>query len=136
VNPAQKALSFPAGDTISKGTAWLFAQFAMGTLNTVPGGSYNSSEENDLQQAIWWLEGESLGVNNYFVAAASSALGVAVYLQDSTYGEFGTYVLNVGPSPEFPNQDILYHNVPDGGATLSLLGAALLGLGALRRKLS
>ena len=33
-------------------------------------------------------------------------------------------------------QDYLWYHVPDGGATLMLLGGALVGLGAIRRKLS
>jgi hypothetical protein len=49
----------------------------------------------------------------------------------------GTYIWTWGTG--LPNQNftlIIPGNVPDGGSTVSLLGCALLGLAALRRKLS
>jgi hypothetical protein len=48
----------------------------------------------------------------------------------------GTYVWSWGTG--LPNQNftlIIARGVPDGGSTVSLLGFALLGLAAVRRKL-
>jgi hypothetical protein len=45
----------------------------------------------------------------------------------------GTYVWSWGTG--LPNQNFTLRVVPDGGSTISLLGCALLGLAALRRKL-
>jgi hypothetical protein len=46
----------------------------------------------------------------------------------------GTYVWSWGTG--LANQNFTLRIVPDGGSTVSLLGFALLGLAALRRKLS
>lgn len=141
VNALQGAVNGGPGasggkDVISRATAWLYASFANGSLTTVFGGNYDETEENELQNAIWYLENETnTAGNNYFVAKAQSVLG-ATYLNDATYGEFGTYVLNVGTSPAFGNQDILYYwSVPDGGTTLFILGLGIVTVGAARRRI-
>ena len=48
---------------------------------------------------------------------------------------YGVYALNLWLPGGALVQDVLVR-VPDGGATLMLLGGALVGLGALRRKFS
>ena len=99
---------------------------------------------------------------NPFILAAEVALGIThsatstipnlspyqegTGLALNTYGgktaaSFGVYALNLGTSPEFPAQDQLIYlktanqNVPDGGATLLLLGLSLSGMGALQRRM-
>ena len=129
----------PSPDPISIGTAWLYSQFAAGTLtgyNYTPGAGRNGTAA-DLQKAIWWLEEETSGVNNAFVTAASVALGLtAAQLRgDAASGQYGIYVLNTyaDANRTQKRQDFLY-SVPDGGATLALLGGALLAIGAARRR--
>ncbi len=158
-------------DPISKGTAWLYSQFAQGVLNVALGaestGNYFSSlaparkkEAGYLQKAIWWLEEESspepykLAANPYYQAALAQFGGDAGAKANASVGYLGVYVLNNFRTDAalqqfldtgFANrslrgQDFLYYHeqvtVPDGGATLILLGAALVGLGALKRRLN
>ncbi len=157
-------------DTVSVGTGWLYSQFAKGTLSTTAYGSYFTSTTSrktqavELQNAIWWLEGEiaTSQATNPFILAAEAGLGIThsgtstvptvspgqegTGLALNTYGgktaaSFGVYALNLGTSPEFPAQDQLIYlktanqNVPDGGATLLLLGLSLSGMGALQRRM-
>jgi hypothetical protein len=43
----------------------------------------------------------------------------------------------MGVAPTYPNQDqLVFQRVPDGGATLMLLGAAMGGLALLKRRLA
>ncbi len=106
-----------------------------------------------LQQAIWWLEGETTGTtdanyadNPYAAAAVAQFASIAGAKHDAPAGYLGVYALNNFASAAARNlyinngtvseatQDMLYYSVADGGATLMLLGGALVGLGALRRR--
>ncbi len=114
-----------------------------------------------LQNAIWWLEGEITvpsQATNPFILAAQAALGIVSTLPNGSPGQegtglalneyggktaasYGVYAVNLGLSPEFPAQDQLIYlktanqNVPDGGATLLLLGLSLSGMGVLQRRM-
>ncbi len=131
-------------DPISMGTAYLYSEFAKGTL----AGFFNGSravEAGLLQMAIWALEGEvAAPVGNAYYNLALANGGATTAAQ----GHLGVYVLNnfttaagrdkwaTGTWVESAKaQDFLYYQVPDGGTTLMLLGGALAGLGALRRRL-
>lgn len=127
-------------DPISVGTAWLYTQFATGTLTGYFTGT-RSTQAGLLQQAIWWLEGEDgnndLLSNVYYAAAVNHFGSKGAAQADAEVGYLGVYVLNNYSDAAHTQkaQDFLYR-VPDGGATLMLLGGALVGLGAIRRKLS
>ena len=137
-----------SSDTLSRGTAWLYSQFAQGALEGYPAAGPRGTWSNDLQNAIWAFEGEQGGVQNALYNLALSNVQDATV--DSTPGFLGVYVLNnfstaaardafvasQGTVISGVKQDFLYFQapVPDGGATLMLLGGALVGLGALRRK--
>ncbi len=166
-------------DQISRGTAWLYSQFAEGLLSvpkvgaTKPRGDYFSTssdgppryaEAEMLQKAIWWLEEEAspsqdiLNTNPYYLKAidvfkdevggakgnaAQGFLGVYVLNNFKTRSALDTYLAtgNIYATPTLERaQDFLYYekeiSVPDGGATLMLLGGALVGIGALRRRLN
>lgn len=151
-------------DPISVGSGWLYSQFAQGFLKDDLGNSYFTSGSRNtnagaLQNAIWWLEGEITTdqSNNKYIKAAAAALGVASTVptvpaggtglaSDALGGKdaawFGVYALNMGPltSSGAQHQDQLIYKytgnrVPDGGATLLLLGLGLSGMGALQRHL-
>jgi VPDSG-CTERM motif len=111
--------SFGSGDTVfrpntSSGDAFAFeapGPFLTGQI-TAPQG---------------YVSGTALSDSMTFNNATFASLGVTP----------GTYVWRWGAGA---NQNFTLHigaaGVPDGGSTVSLLGCALLGLGALRRKLS
>jgi hypothetical protein len=146
--------NYPAGDPVSVGTGWLYSQFAQGTL---AGYHYLGTPADRqasaalLQNAIWWLEGEEgvgyTGANPYMAAvvaefgtACGGNLACAQAAAKANGGwNYGVYALNLWTSDTVHNtttavQDQLFYAVPDGGTTLMLLGGALMGLGALRRK--
>lgn len=140
-------------DPISVGTAYLYGLFAQGSL---AGYNYNSSTSaGNLQNTIWFLEGEQKGLpSGPFIAnpgTFDSLLiaefgSLAVAQMDSanstsfglvTAASFGVAALNLGGGPTWPNQDqLVYRGVPDGGITLMFLGVAMGGLALLRRRLA
>lgn len=162
VNPNGQAIKggTTTGDFVSVGSAFLYSQFAQGTL---AGYNYSSSASaGNLQNTIWFLESERMGLpsgpfisnpgifDSLLIAefgslsaawiadsAFSSSLGSTV-----TAASYGVTALNMGGAPTYPNQDQLVYlgggrqSVPDGGATLMLLGAAMGGISLLRRKLA
>jgi len=120
-------------DLISRGMAWLYLNFAHGTL---AGYNYNIGAAGDasaaaLQATIWWLEGEGANPNNTFSTLVTS---VSNYTADNN-GFYGVGVLNLWDDNNNPAQDqlILTRGVPDGGTTVMLLGAALSVPGMARR---
>lgn len=137
----------PTGeDKISVGTAWLYSQFATGTLtgyNYTPGAS-RAATAGELQKAIWFLEGEigTISETNVFYEAATEMFSSDGATADAN-GSYGVFALNLGPvgtsqtAPQeaWSNQDqLVYRGVPDGGMTLALLGLGLLGLALAKRR--
>jgi len=129
-----------SGDTLSVGTAWLYSQFAQGTLSGYNwSGSDRLTSAGLLQNAIWALEDEIADPSgNIFFTAALNHFGSSAAAQANyTSGEYGVWVLNntVGTTKK---QDMLYYStgasVPDGGSTLILLGLAASGLSLLGRR--
>jgi hypothetical protein len=138
-------------DNVSVGTAWLYSQFAQGTLaNYFTSG--RQANAGLLQNTIWYLEGEiaSLSANPFynsvvghfgsFAAAQADTSSIDALNADASY--YGVWVLNMGSptsNPPYPNQDQLIYKtpgVPDGGATLLLLGISAGAVSFLRRKLA
>lgn len=137
-------------DPISMATAWLYSQFAAGTL---AGYDYTNTANrkaanNDLQLAIWFFEDETgsisgksgygTGSGNVFLNAAVAQFGgsVAAAKADAN-GAFGVQVLNLTDKNGTHKQSQLYvaptRNVPDAASTLGLLVLGLGGLAAARR---
>lgn len=130
------------GDPLSKGTGWLYSQFATGTLNDY-NFSNTSSRNADaalLQNAIWWLEGEAglaFDSNNKFMAAVEKEF----VSQDAAKADgawlYNVYALNMTKvTTGGKAQDQLYYRVPDGGLTLAMLGLGLAGVGLVARRRS
>ena len=120
-------------DGVSNATAYLYSLFAQGNLAGVGGFSYNASSTGYgyLQQAIWFLEGEG-GINNLLAQAAINHEG-ANWNADNN-GAYGVQAINMTYANGGVSQDQLYyHNVPEQGLTVALLGFALLGLAGVRR---
>jgi hypothetical protein len=142
-----------SGDPLSQGTAFLYQQFAMGTL---AGYSYDDGD-NDftdaeadarrasallLQNAFWWLENEIWLANpvaNPFLALVAAEFGSVGNGQlNANLALYGVQVLQLRTLPNFGDaQDVLFFSparVPDGGTTLALMGFALLGIAILARR--
>ena len=126
--------------TLSVGTAWLYSQFAQGVLAgydyTTDGGRGNSA--GDLQNAIWFLQGEIGNPGNAFSNAALTLFGntVATESVNAYTTNFGVEVMNLTDSNGASAQNQLFYSeaVPDGGLTVGLLGIALLALAFAKRR--
>lgn len=129
-------------DYVSRGTGWLYSQFVKGTLTdydyNLPGRTSQSAAL--LQNAIWWLEGEE-GISytdaNIFMKAVVAKFGSQGSAKYDGGWKYGVYALNIRLADGTRAQTQLWSDgipVFDGGATLTLLGGALMGLGVARRK--
>jgi hypothetical protein len=138
-NP-QNATLTPNGVTL--GTAWLYSQFVNQTLAgyTWAPGAGRVASAWDLQNAIWELQGTPV----YDLAAAAGYYNLAVaFFGGAANAELaanGVYNIdafvlthnNADGRPEV-SQPMLVA-VPDGGATVMLLGLALSGFCFVSRK--
>jgi len=134
----------PAGDPISKGTAWLYSQFAKGVLANYNYGTdpYSSSETvarkqsaAQLQSAIWYLEDEvaTYSNTNPFIVEVISKFGTLAAAQVTSNGAYGVSAINLTLDGN-RRQDVLVYTVPDGGMALGLLGGGVLGLAWVQRR--
>jgi VPDSG-CTERM motif len=159
------AIGNPLHDPVSIGTAFLYSQFAAGTLAGYDYADHSkiafpqsprAFDAQELQMAIWYLEDEitltAAGVDangntivggNPYVNLAISTYGTFAAAHADAGGAFNVAALNIGDPntvPAFQNQDLLVitssTSVPDGGTTAMLLGIALGGVALLKRKLA
>lgn len=140
----------PAGDPISVGTAYLYYQFAMGTLAGYDYSRANTTMILDLQNAIWYLEDEGGYLTSAYIGLLSTALGGDI--NNNTWkadnnGAYPVYALNlwvpgyVGDFTKnydgtyaFLRQDMLVVATPIPAAAW-LLGSGLIGLVVVRRRM-
>lgn len=127
-------------DPISIGTAWLYFQFATGSLS---GYDYSSSgrgsSASDLQNTIWWLEGEATdpGSTNIFRNAVLAKYGSKA--MDDNNRTIPVAALNLWADGQAGNlnyvrQDQLVVTATPVPAAAWLLGSGLLGLVGIRRR--
>jgi len=150
-SPANNS-STGGGFSLSVGAAYLYYEFATGGLaslgfdySTADGG--RAASDDLVQAAIWALQGgQTYGgypsgtVNNpYYTFAVNAGSNPAAVAAVKT-----VQVLQMWNSDGSPAQNQLVLTLdanpnsvltPDGGLTAGLLGGAMLGLAALRRKL-
>jgi len=108
-----------------------------GPTNFGSGGEFDTTTGSGNNVAINGLFG-GLAVPQGYVSGA--ALSGSATWNNATFASLGvtpgTYVWTWGTGLPNQNFTLVIGTVPDGGSTVSLLGCALLGLAALRRKLS
>jgi len=134
------------GNQISLGTAWLFSQFATGTLagyNYTPGAG-RSSSAYELQIAIWILEGQYpiasiVPGSDPFLNAAITKFGSLLGAEadnNQTYsvGVLGLNYVDANGRPTGTAAQPMLTLLPDGGSVLILLGMGLSGLAVFARK--
>lgn len=135
----------PTHDPVSLGSAWLYGQFAAGSLpnyNYTP-GSGRTTSATELQKALWALEDETDGANvpwgtmatpgnNVFLNAVVGKFGSLAAAKADNNGLFAVQVLNL-TTPTTRNQDIIVRT-PDSGTTLGLLGLGLASVAVATRR--
>ncbi|MDQ8183724.1 VPDSG-CTERM sorting domain-containing protein [Pelagicoccus sp. SDUM812005] len=124
-------------NVLSEGTVYLYRKFVAGALYNLADAVARKSNSISLQKAIWELEGEGAGLgqssaNNAFLATVYGLFGEAGAKADAT--DKTVKVLQLWDSQNNDLQDVLVY-VPDSGATLALLGVALVGTAFIRRRL-
>lgn len=123
-------------DIISVGTAYLYENFAMSTLGSF---IYDNASAAALQDMIWYLEGEK-ALSTYADTAFSGLLNTrfgSVSNAKADYTGTAVGVMNLTKNGRNHQDQLVFHgsSVPDGGATLALLGIGLAGLAAFQLRL-
>jgi hypothetical protein len=129
------------GNHISVGTAWLFQQFAQGTLSdyhyTQLGDPGRASDALNLQLAIWTLEGyygyPDPSVNP-FLNLAISQFGSLSGAEVDANRAYDVGVLNLYNTQTGAAIQPMLTLLPDGGSALILLGMGLSGIAVCARK--
>ena len=125
----------PGYDIISRGTAYLYTQFATGSLSNYYGNATNSA---NLQDLIWWLEGEQefwgAGTYNSLLAAQFGTNWQTAAIQD--YTGTAVKVLNLTDNAGRHQDQLVYlgNSVPDSGWTLGLLSMGVLSVAMVGRR--
>ena len=126
----------PPGEPLTLGTAWLYSQFAAGTLAgyDYTQGSGRIASAGDLQQTIWYLQGEVGSLMNGSAdgsadyAAALAALGGNIGTDSD--GAFGVVAMNLTSSDGNDQDQLMITAQPapePGTMALGLLGLLSLG---------
>lgn len=136
VGPGSHAVlgGMPFGDNLDIKTAWLYTEFARGTLVGFDYGATRAASAQALQYAIWKIEGESnkadtnalaqafLTAANAAVAGGWNSIGLVRVLNTTLHGY-----------PGERRQDFLYLLPAPGAAILALVGLGIAG-GIRRRR--
>lgn len=151
------AVGSPYSYPLAVGTAWLYAQFAEGTLGGYDFSNSSGQRQADagaLQAAIWALQGgqtnpgagySSGTVGNTYYDEAVAALGLGNVDNAATLNDnYGVEIMNLtsgGAQNDYQNQLVLLPvgnilTAPDSSTSLGLLSIALAGLGLFSRKLA
>lgn len=125
-----------AGDPLSVGVAWLYHEFQNGVLD---GYDYDPNNNRglrayDLQNTIWWLEGDLLiDPNNIFSNAVVDKFGSAAAAMADNNGQYDVLVMNlwveghVGDFTWNPQEEKYMYLIQDTLVCVPAPGAVLLG---------
>jgi hypothetical protein len=123
------------GDAISKGTAYLYVQFAQGTLSgyDYTPGSNRKASAGFLQDTIWWLEDEIAKTTNVFTTLVLSEFGNEAGAKADNAGLYLVRAMNMyelGHAGEsgYEKQDMLTVVPLPGAVLLGMLGLSAAGL--------
>lgn len=79
---------------VTLGTAWLYSEFNSGGLASYGYVYGDAASADQLQQAIWYLQGSPNGVDNAFVLDAQNAVG-AGNATNASGGAYGVFALTL-----------------------------------------
>ena len=122
---------------VSIGTAWLYSQFREGNLN-------NNLDQNSLQDAIWYCQGEKVSSedstfnvnNNQYILDAEKALNCnnnATALLVNGQGAYGVDVWNLYSGTTECQSQLGIQTTPEP-TTMALIGMGGLSLFMIRRR--
>jgi hypothetical protein len=129
------------GTPVTLGTAWLYSQFAAGALSTYGynyvygSGRADANNAGALQQALWYFQGEAVGVDNPWAELAKAALsGMGLSAWDAANGKWGVEALVLGDPGQVQDQLVIVPEPTTVIAGMGALGLLLFGAGVHNKR--